>query len=74
MKENVSEIDVIRKEVEVVRKMIDDETWYEGERRHMMVDRNDPTVMGKVCDLLMDMGSRIYKEVEETLKPKPPCN
>lgn len=59
--------EVIKKEAEVVSKMIDDETWYEGERRNMEVAKDDPVVKDKVCDILRDHGLKIYNEIKTRL-------
>ncbi len=61
---------IIKEEAAIVEKMVDDETWYEGERRGCFIPKDDPTVMDKVFNILHDNGLKIYNEVKEKLKKR----
>ncbi len=57
--------EVIQREIEAVRKLIADETWLEGERRHCPVQHRDPVVQGKVADILLNgVGAELRKALE----------
>ncbi len=58
---------VIRAEVAVIQKMLADETWYEGERRHNVVDPHDPTVMEHVLEICISNGRQILEETEKKI-------
>ena len=59
--------EVIRAEVAVIQKMLDDETWYEGERRHNFVDPHDPVVLEHVLDICVRAGREILAETEKKI-------
>ena len=61
---------IIKEEVDVVKKMMDDEAWYEGEHRHCQVSKDDSIVMDKVCSILLKDGLKIYNEIKEKLEHK----
>jgi hypothetical protein len=42
-----------------IAKIIEDETWLEGERRGCAVDRRDPVVLERVCSIVLEMGSSL---------------
>lgn len=46
-------------ELEVIRKIIHDETWLEAERRGQPVDQADPIVISQVCDVVMRIGAQL---------------
>jgi hypothetical protein len=57
--------EIIQREIEAVRKMISDETWLEGERRHCPVQHRDPIVQGRVADILLNgVGAELRKGLE----------
>ena len=59
----VAQLDpVVFRELPVIQKVIDDETWYEGERRGCYVSPEDPVVREKVCSIIL----RIGRELRET--------
>ena len=53
---------VVFRELPVIQKVIDDETWYEGERRGCYVSPDDPVVRENVCMVIL----RIGRELRET--------
>jgi hypothetical protein len=58
---------VVRRELPWVRKILDDEAWLAGERRHRPVDPDDPEVVERVCDILLTHGARMRSEAEHAL-------
>jgi hypothetical protein len=50
---------VVFRELPVIRKVIDDETWYEGERRGCYVSQNDPVVRENVCMVILRIGREL---------------
>ena len=46
-------------ELEVIQKIIHDETWLEAERRGQPVDQADPIVISSVCDIVMRIGAQL---------------
>ena len=54
---------VIFREIPVIQKIIQDETWYESERRGCPVPPDDPVVRENVCQIIL----RIGRELRETL-------
>ena len=47
---------VVFRELPVIQKVIDDETWYEGERRGCYVSSDDPVVRENVCLVILRIG------------------
>ena len=57
--------EIIQREIEAIRKMIADETWLEGERRHCPVQDRDPIVQERVADILLSgVGAELRKTLE----------
>lgn len=56
---------IIKKEVDLVKKIESDETWLEGERRNNYVDKNDPIVQNKVLEVCSRESDKIWKEAEK---------
>ena len=54
---------LIFREISVIQKIIQDETWYEGERRGCVVTSEDPVVRENVCQIILLIG----RELRETL-------
>ena len=46
-------------ELPVIRKIIDNETWLEGERRGCPVASHDPVVIEKVCTVVLQIGRQL---------------
>ena len=56
----VAQLDpVVFRELPVIQKVIDDETWYEGERRGCYVSSEDPVVREKVCSIILRIGCEL---------------
>lgn len=47
------------RELPVIQKIIDDETWLEGERRGCVVSPQDPVVCDNVCRVVLRIGSQL---------------
>jgi hypothetical protein len=50
---------VVLRELPVIRKIIADETWLEGERRGGYVSSDDPVVQQHVCDIILSIGEKL---------------
>ena len=50
---------VVCRELPVIRKIIDDETWLEGERRGCWVPSDDPVVRENVCQVIVRIGAAL---------------
>ena len=61
----ISNLQIISAEILVIEKMIDDECWYEGERRHTYVPKDDKIVQQHIREIIMLVGHIIR---EETIK------
>jgi hypothetical protein len=46
-------------ELRSIQKIINDETWLEGERRGHAVDPRDPVVVASVCAIVMRIGAEL---------------
>lgn len=42
-----------------IQKIIEDETWLEGERRHCWVSPDDPVVRENVCRVILRIGQEL---------------
>jgi hypothetical protein len=49
---------VIFREIPVIQKIIQDETWYESERRGCPVTRDDPVVRENVCQIVLRIAGK----------------
>ena len=47
---------ILFRELPVIQKVIEDETWYEGERRGCYVAPEDPVVRENVCLVVLRIG------------------
>ena len=50
---------IVLRELPVIQKVIEDETWYEGERRGCYVSPEDPVVREKVCEVILRIGREL---------------
>jgi hypothetical protein len=50
---------VIRSEILVIKQIISDETWLEGERRGCVVSPNDPVVRENACRIILRIGAEL---------------
>jgi hypothetical protein len=55
---------VVFLELHVIQKIIDDETWLEGERRGCAVDPHDPAVRAIVCEIVMRIGAQLRAHMQ----------
>lgn len=46
----------------MIKKVIDDETWYEGERRGCYVSSDDPVVRENVCLVILRIGRELREK------------
>lgn len=58
---------VVFRELPVIQKVINDETWYEGERRGCYVSPDDPVVRENVCQVILRIGCQLRKTITEQL-------
>lgn len=58
---------VLHHEIPVIRKIIADETWLEGERRGCAVSPNDRAVRDKVCTIVLEIGQELRDSITRTL-------
>ena len=54
---------VVSRELPVVRRIIEDETWLEGERRRQPVNPNDPVVRERVCQVVLRIGQQLRESL-----------
>jgi hypothetical protein len=50
---------ILPRELPVIQKIIEDETWLEGERRGCLVSPHDPVVCDNVCQVVLRIGSQL---------------
>jgi len=50
---------VIRSEILVIKQIISDETWLEGERRGCVVSPSDPVVRENACRIILRIGAEL---------------
>jgi hypothetical protein len=49
--------------VPFISKIVDDEVWYEGERRRCPVCREDPIVTARIADIIMKEAPKIREQL-----------
>jgi hypothetical protein len=54
---------IILREIPVIQKIIQDETWLEGERRGCFVVSWDPIVQEHVCQVVLRVGMELRRSV-----------
>ena len=64
---------VVFRELPVIQKIIQDETWLEGERRGRSVSSDDPVVQENVCSVILSIGEKLRAmfQVSDTMQPSP---
>jgi len=62
---------VIFRELVVIQKIIDDEIWFEGERRGCAVAPNDPVVRENVCQVVLRIGLELRASLAAELAANP---
>lgn len=58
---------ILFRELPVIQKIIDDETWLEGERRGCYVSPDDCVVREKVCEVVLRIGKQLRATMEAAL-------
>ena len=58
---------VVCLELPVIAKIIQDETWLEGERRGCAVGADDPIVRERVCAVILRIGRELRERLEAGL-------
>lgn len=66
--------EIIRAEIPLIQKIIQDETWYEGERRRCPVDSRDSTVRMRVVDVILRCGDKLWDEALLSVKNRHMAN
>jgi hypothetical protein len=59
---------IVFRELPVIQKIIQDETWLEGERRGCFVRSDDRVVRDKVCEIILRIGQQLRTSMEEAMK------
>ena len=60
--DDVDCVQLIKAEIPLVEKIINDETWYEGERRNCSVSREDKEVQLNAAKVVLREGDKILRE------------
>jgi hypothetical protein len=55
------------RQLPVIQKIIDDETWLEGERRGCRVSEDDPVVRENVCLVVLRIGKQLRESMERAV-------
>jgi len=55
---------VLLRQLPVIQKIIDDETWLEGERRGHPVTAHDPVVCERICQIVLSVGGSLRASLE----------
>lgn len=57
---------ILYRQLPVIQKIIDDETWLEGERRGCRVSPDDPVVCENVCQVILRIGQQLRESFSRT--------
>jgi hypothetical protein len=63
---------VLLREIPVIQKIIQDETWLEGERRGCPVAPTDRVVRENVCRVILQIGQQLRDSITGALPPGSP--
>lgn len=58
-------------EIPVIERVIQDETWYEGQRRGCYVSPDDPVVQENVCAIILRIGWELREKFRAQLAADP---
>lgn len=58
---------VVVRELPVIRKIIEDETWLEGERRGCRVNADDRIVRDRVCEVVLRIGQQMRDAITASI-------
>lgn len=61
-------------ELPVIQKIIQDETWLEGERRGCHVRPDDRVVREKVCEVILRVGHHLRETLSSSVPTQPPID
>jgi hypothetical protein len=65
---NMTPLDTVTfRQLPVIQKIIDDETWLEGERRGCWVSQEDPVVRENVCLVVLRIGQQLRETLARTI-------
>jgi hypothetical protein len=62
---------VLVRELPVIQRVIEDETWYESERRGYPVTSDDPAVREHVCEVILRIGRELRERLASELSARP---
>jgi hypothetical protein len=62
---------VLFRQLPLIRQIIADETWLEGERRGCPVSSDDPVVRENVCAVILRIGAALRESLERELAGAP---
>jgi hypothetical protein len=54
---------ILPREIPIIRKIIQDETWLEGERRGCLVRPDDHVVRENVCQVILRVGQQLRESL-----------
>lgn len=55
---------VVLAQLPIIRQIIADETWLEGERRGRWVSSDDPAVIENVCRVILRIGRQLREQLQ----------
>jgi hypothetical protein len=58
---------IVAGELPLIRKIVEDETWLEGERRGCPVSPHDPVVHENVCKVILRVGEKMRENLTASL-------
>ena len=56
---------IVTRELPLIRKIVEDETWLEGERRGCPVSPHDPVVCENVCSVILRVGQQLRDSLHD---------
>ena len=59
---------ILLREVPVIRKIIQDEMWLEGERRGQPVSAHDTVVRENACKVILRVGQQMRETIEKEMQ------
>ncbi len=59
---------IVVRQLPVIRQIIADETWLEGERRGGPVSSHDPVVREKVCAIVLRIGQQLRDSIRQEIE------
>jgi hypothetical protein len=62
---------ILFRELPVIQKIIDDETWLEGERRRCYVPPHDAVVQERVCSIVLEIGHELRVSIVRSMVASP---